>query len=143
CAVPTRCADSDRGCRHPEYRSVYDKIALALGQGLEAGPYGVRPPYFPSSPSLSPISKAWASAAACRGPPPNTKPISRRPYVGAAARGSPCQLRRRTLRPHCSHRSGKLQEVTSVQVTFHEEKERTRTRSPSITPYRQAASGSQ
>ncbi|MBN8929301.1 MAG: hypothetical protein J0H19_22105 [Rhodospirillales bacterium] len=39
--------DSDSWLWYPAYRWVYDKLAVALSQGLEAAPHGVTPPAFP------------------------------------------------------------------------------------------------
>ncbi len=43
--IPTE--DSDAWLWYPDHRWVYDKIAIALSQGLDAGPHGVPPPRFP------------------------------------------------------------------------------------------------
>src|SRR5689334_20522681 len=43
--VPTE--DSDAWAWYPPYRWIYDKLAVALSQGLEAAPHGVTPPGFP------------------------------------------------------------------------------------------------
>jgi hypothetical protein len=43
--IPTE--DSDAWTWNPQHRWVYDKIAIALSQGLQAGPHGVPPPFFP------------------------------------------------------------------------------------------------
>jgi hypothetical protein len=43
--IPTE--DSDAWLWYPAERWVYDKIAIALSQGLDAGPHGVPPPRFP------------------------------------------------------------------------------------------------
>ena len=43
--IPTE--DSDAWLWYPDHRWVYDKIAVALSQGLDAGPHGVPPPRFP------------------------------------------------------------------------------------------------
>jgi len=43
--IPTE--DSDAWLWYPDHRWVYDKIAVALSQGLDAGPHGVPPPHFP------------------------------------------------------------------------------------------------
>jgi len=43
--IPTE--DSDAWLWFPDHRWVYDKIAIALSQGLDAGPHGVPPPRFP------------------------------------------------------------------------------------------------
>jgi hypothetical protein len=43
--VPTE--DSDAWMWNPRHRWVYDKLAIAHSQGLEAGPHGTRPPRFP------------------------------------------------------------------------------------------------
>jgi hypothetical protein len=39
--------DTDAWLWYPAYRWVYDKLAVALSQGLEAGPHGTMPPRFP------------------------------------------------------------------------------------------------
>jgi hypothetical protein len=39
--------DSDAWVLYPRYRWVYDKIAVALSQGLEAAPHGIAPPRYP------------------------------------------------------------------------------------------------
>ena len=39
--------DSDAWQWYPAHRWVYDKLAVALSQGLEAGPHGTPPPRFP------------------------------------------------------------------------------------------------
>ena len=39
--------DSDSWIWYPRHRWVYDKIAVALSQGLEAAPHGVEPKVFP------------------------------------------------------------------------------------------------
>ena len=43
--VPTE--DADAWCWYPEHRWVYDKLRVALSQGLDAAPHGVVPPHFP------------------------------------------------------------------------------------------------
>jgi hypothetical protein len=43
--IPTE--DADAWEWYPNYRWVYDKIAIALSQGLEAGPHGTTPSRFP------------------------------------------------------------------------------------------------
>jgi hypothetical protein len=43
--VPTE--DADAWTWYPRYRWVYDKLAVALSQGLDAAPHGVMPPAFP------------------------------------------------------------------------------------------------
>jgi hypothetical protein len=43
--IPTE--DSDAWLWYPDHRWVYDKIAIALSQGLAAGPHGVPPPAYP------------------------------------------------------------------------------------------------
>ncbi len=43
--IPTE--DSDAWLWNPGHRSVYDKLAVALSQGIEAGPHGTPPPRFP------------------------------------------------------------------------------------------------
>jgi hypothetical protein len=51
--IPTE--DSDAWLWYPDYRWVYDKIAVARSQGLAAGPHGTAPPCFPvfSKPSTN------------------------------------------------------------------------------------------
>src|SRR5882672_6958556 len=39
--------DSDSWNWYPRHRWVYDKVAVALSQGLAAAPHGVEPPVFP------------------------------------------------------------------------------------------------
>jgi len=43
--VPTE--DADAWEWNPEFRWIYDKIAIARNQGLDAGPHGTLPPSFP------------------------------------------------------------------------------------------------
>jgi hypothetical protein len=43
--VPTE--DADAWLWYPEHRWVYDKLRVALSQGLDAAPHGVMPPRFP------------------------------------------------------------------------------------------------
>jgi len=43
--IPTE--DSDAWEWNAKHRWVYDKIAVALSQGLAAGPHGTQPPFFP------------------------------------------------------------------------------------------------
>lgn len=43
--IPTE--DSDAWVWNPAHRWVYDKLAVALSQGLDAGPHGTQPPRFP------------------------------------------------------------------------------------------------
>ena len=43
--IPTE--DSDAWQWYPAHRWVYDKLAVALSQNLEAAPHGVAPPRFP------------------------------------------------------------------------------------------------
>jgi hypothetical protein len=43
--IPTE--DSDAWMWNPDHRWVYDKLAVAQSQGLEAAPHGVEPPSFP------------------------------------------------------------------------------------------------
>ncbi len=39
--------DPDSWTWYPAYRWIYDKLAVALSQGLDAAPHGVMPPSFP------------------------------------------------------------------------------------------------
>ncbi|HEY6981100.1 hypothetical protein [Reyranella sp.] len=43
--IPTE--DSDAWTWNPRHRWVYDKLAVAMSQGLDAGPHGVAPPAYP------------------------------------------------------------------------------------------------
>ncbi|MGB9389117.1 MAG: hypothetical protein WCB70_03850, partial [Xanthobacteraceae bacterium] len=43
--IPTE--DSDAWQWYPAQRWIYNKLAVALGQGLDAGPHGTPPPRFP------------------------------------------------------------------------------------------------
>src|ERR1700754_4388852 len=43
--IPTE--DSDAWIWNPRHRWVYDKLAVALSQGLDAAPHGVKPPALP------------------------------------------------------------------------------------------------
>jgi len=43
--IPTE--DSDAWLWNPAHRWVYDKLAVALSQNLDAGPHGTTPPHFP------------------------------------------------------------------------------------------------
>ncbi len=43
--IPTK--DPDAWEWYPAQRWIYDKLAVALSQGLEAAPHGVMPPFFP------------------------------------------------------------------------------------------------
>ena len=43
--IPTE--DSDAWLWNPDHRWVYDKLAVALSQGLKAAPHGVSPPHYP------------------------------------------------------------------------------------------------
>ena len=43
--IPTE--DADAWTWYPRHRWVYDKLAIALSQGLAAGPHGTTPPSFP------------------------------------------------------------------------------------------------
>ena len=43
--IPTE--DADAWQWYPAYRWIYDKLAVALSQDLEAGPHGTSPPRFP------------------------------------------------------------------------------------------------
>jgi hypothetical protein len=51
--IPTE--DSDAWLWYPKHRWVYDKLAVALSQGLDAAPHGVPPPVFPvfSKPTIN------------------------------------------------------------------------------------------
>src|SRR5215470_874915 len=43
--IPTE--DSDAWMWYPQHRWVYDKLAIALSQGLDAAPHGVAPHQYP------------------------------------------------------------------------------------------------
>ena len=43
--IPTE--DGDAWCWYPAQRWIYNKLAIALSQGLDAGPHGTPPPRFP------------------------------------------------------------------------------------------------
>jgi hypothetical protein len=43
--IPTE--DTQAWILYPAHRWIYDKLAVALSQGLEAAPHGVMPPHFP------------------------------------------------------------------------------------------------
>ncbi|MGB6534397.1 MAG: hypothetical protein WBF58_00365 [Xanthobacteraceae bacterium] len=43
--IPTE--DADAWQWNPAHRWIYDKLAVALSQGLEAGPHGTEPPHYP------------------------------------------------------------------------------------------------
>ncbi len=43
--IPTE--DSDAWQWNPAHRWIYDKLAVALSQGIEAGPHGTVPPHYP------------------------------------------------------------------------------------------------
>jgi hypothetical protein len=43
--IPTK--DWEAWTLYPRHRWIYDKLAVALSQGLDAAPHGVIPPYFP------------------------------------------------------------------------------------------------
>ncbi len=46
-AVNITTEDADAWQWYPAHRWIYDKLAVALSQGLEAGPHGTPPPRFP------------------------------------------------------------------------------------------------
>ena len=60
--IPTDDPDSWRW--YPAHRWVYDKIAIAQSQKLDAGPHGVTPPRFPVFSKRS-STRACAPAAVC------------------------------------------------------------------------------
>ena len=60
--VPTE--DGDAWTRNPRHRWVYDRIAVALSQGLAAGPHGTRPPRFPVF--SKPIVNLWGMGVGTR-----------------------------------------------------------------------------
>src|SRR5437762_12604440 len=63
--IPTDDPDCWRW--YPDHRWVYDKIAIALSQGLDAGPHGVPPPRFPvfSKPIVSLKGMGVGSRVVC------------------------------------------------------------------------------
>ena len=74
--------DSDAWQWYPAQRWVYDKLAVALSQKLDAGPHGTPPPRFPVFSKPITNSKAWASAAASSIRRPSTTSIMRRVIFG-------------------------------------------------------------
>ena len=56
--------DSDAWTWNPRHRWVYDRIAVALSQGLAAGPHGTRPPRFPVF--SKPIVNLWGMGVGTR-----------------------------------------------------------------------------
>src|SRR5262249_29751833 len=91
--IPTE--DSDAWLWFPDHRWVYDKVAIALSQGLDAGPHGVPPPRFPvfSKPDHQPKGQGAREPrpllpGGIRGEP------HARAYVDDALGWPPCQLGR-------------------------------------------------
>jgi len=56
--------DSEAWTWNPRHRWVYDRIAVALSQGLAAGPHGTRPPSFPVF--SKPIVNLWGMGVGTR-----------------------------------------------------------------------------
>ncbi len=69
--IPTE--DADAWPWYPRHRWVYDKIAIALSQGLDAGPHGVPPPAFPvfSKPIIN-LKGMGVGSRVLRSAPPTT-----------------------------------------------------------------------
>jgi hypothetical protein len=64
--IPTE--DPDAWEWNPAYRWIYDKVAIAKSQGLEAGPHGTAPPFFPvfSKPIVNLTGMGVDTPRACR-----------------------------------------------------------------------------
>ena len=60
--IPTE--DSDAWTWNPRHRWVYDRLAIALDQGLPAGPHGTQPPCFPVF--SKPIVNLWGMGVGTR-----------------------------------------------------------------------------
>ena len=60
--IPTE--DSDAWAWNPRHRWVYDRLAIALDQGLPAGPHGTQPPCFPVF--SKPIVNLWGMGLGTR-----------------------------------------------------------------------------
>src|SRR4051794_14768457 len=61
-AIPL--ADTDAWTLYPDHRWIYDKLAVALSQGLQGAPHGVMPPAYPvfSKPMMNLRSMGAGSA---------------------------------------------------------------------------------
>ena len=92
--IPTK--DWEAWPLYPNHRWIYDKLAVALSQGLDAAPHGVIPPHFPvfSKPMMNLRSMGAGSL-----PIPDLGDLSRLdepwPFLVHAADRRPCQHRRR------------------------------------------------
>jgi len=62
--IPTE--DSDAWMWNPRHRWVYDRVAVAQSQGLDAGPHGTAPPRFPVSSPRSLLLPRPSSPASLR-----------------------------------------------------------------------------
>ena len=92
--IPTE--DSDAWLWYPEHRWVYDKIAVAQSQGLDAAPHGVPPPRFPVfSKPITNLKGMGIGSRVLQTAAEYEASLTARPYVDAAARRPPRQLRRR------------------------------------------------
>ncbi len=108
--IPTE--DSDAWTWYPAQRWVYDKVLVALSQGLPAGPHGTRPPAFPifSKPivnlrGMGKGSRRIDSAADYQGsitPGHMWMPLLEGPHISSDAAviaGQPCWWRHATGAP--------------------------------------------
>ena len=59
--IPTE--DCDAWLWYPEHRWVYDKIAIAQSQGIEAAPHGVMPPHTYGAPSKKSLAERVIASA--------------------------------------------------------------------------------
>ena len=75
CASPPRTRIPGSGIL--EHRWIYDKLAVALSQGLDAAPHGVMPPRFPvfSKPIMN-LRGMGSGSQVDRDPPMNIAPRS-------------------------------------------------------------------
>ena len=92
--IPTE--DSDAWQWYPAHRWVYDKLAVALSQGLEAGPHGMPPPRFPvfSKPIVN-LKGMGVGSRVLRSQADYERALRARPFLDDAARRPPRVVRRR------------------------------------------------
>ena len=95
--IPTE--DSDGWMWNPAHRWVYDKLAVALSQGLEAAPHGVAPQNYPvfSKPIYN-LKGMGVGSRALLSPDDYASRLPARSFLDDAARRRPCQQRRRAGR---------------------------------------------
>src|ERR1700738_3288720 len=88
--------DSDSWNWYPRHRWVYDKVAVALSQGLRAAPHGVEPPGFPGflKADHKPERHGRRQPRAAHGSR-LCDALRARPHVDDAARGAARLVRRR------------------------------------------------